>query len=263
MRRPSVACSTAVVVLGTAATGFGQPQETEPPGPPSSNSLPAKDQPVRGSERETQTPASSVFWIDSGLGWQRVGLTTLHVHRDSSGRATVGELIPAVRDGPTVSLGFGLRWLVLTFGARVTAAFFEDLSPERSEATSQFYSIDVELGLRIPAGRFEPHVIFGAGYSVFGGLGAAISGLAQGLDIDGGNLRLGFGVDYFVTNTWSIGARATGEFLFLARSGVPIRDLARAETVNTLREARTRLADGEGTSAGSAFSLTIGPGVHF
>jgi hypothetical protein len=172
-------------------------------------------------------------------------------------------LVPAGRDGPSASIGFGFRWLVLTFGARVTAAFFQDLSPERTESTGQFYSIDLELALRIPAGRFEPHIIFGAGYSVFGGIGAAISGLARGLDVDGGNLRLGFGLDYYLTNTWSIGARATGELLFLAKSGVPIRDLARAEMVNTVREARTRLADGEGTSAGSAFSVSIGPGVHF
>jgi hypothetical protein len=98
---------------------------------------------------------------------------------------------------------------------------------------------------------------------VFGGLGAAISGVARGLDIDGGNLRIGFGLDYYLTNTWSIGARATGELLFLAKSGVPIRDLARAEMVNTVREARTRLAEGEGASGGSAFSVSIGPGLHF
>jgi hypothetical protein len=109
--------------------------------------------------------------------------------------------------------------------------------------------------------RSAAHV-FGVGYSVFGGLGDALSGIGQGLDIDGGNLRLGFGLDYFLTNTWSIGVRATGELLFLSRTGVPIRDLARAQSVSTVREARTRLAEGEGTSAGTAFSITIGL-VHF
>jgi hypothetical protein len=263
MQHPLVASSTVAIVLGIAAPGLGQPSETEPPSTPPPESRPPKDQPVQGAGREKQVPTPSVFWLDSGFGWQRVGLTTLRVHRDSAGRATLGELVPAVRDGPSVSLGFGVRWLALTFGARVTSGFFDDLSPERTESTSQFYSIDFELGLRIPAGRFEPHVIMGAGYSVFGGLGDAITGLARGLDIDGGNLRLGFGVDYYLTTTWSIGARATGELLFLAKSGVPIRELARPEMVNTVREARTRLAQGEGSSAGSAFSITIGPSLHF
>jgi hypothetical protein len=263
MTRPLALCSTVVAVLGTAATAPAQPVETEPPNAPPPESRPPKDQPERGEERNAVAPGASVFWIDSSLGWQRVGLTTLRVHRDSAGRATVGELVPAVRDGPSASLGLGFRWLVLTVGARVTAAFIKDLSPERTESTSQFYSVDLEVGLRIPAGRFEPYMVFGAGYSVFGGFGDALSGLARGVDIDGGNLRLGFGLDYYLTNTWSIGARATGEFLFLAKSGVPIRDLARAEMVNTVREARTRLADGEGSSAGSAFSVSIGPGLHF
>jgi hypothetical protein len=263
MQRSLVSSSTVAVAFGMAATGLGQPSETEPPSARSPDSTPEKDQPMREPQTGKSTPASTVFWIDSGLGWQRVGITTLRVHRDSAGRATVGELMPAVLDGPSISLGFGLRWFVLTLGARVTAAFFRDSAPDRPEGSSQFYSIDAELGLRIPAGRWEPHVIIGAGYSVFGGFGDAIGGLARGLDIDGGNLRLGLGLDYYFTTTWSIGARATGEFLFLAPSGVPIRDLARPETVNTVREARIRLAEGEGSSAGSAFSVTIGPGVHF
>lgn len=261
MTRPLALCSTVAAFLGTAAAALGQPSETEPPSAPPPESKPPKDQPVHGEKKKEA--GASVFWIDSSFGWQRVGLTTLRVHRDSSGRATLGELVPANRDGPSASIGLGFRWLVLTVGARVTAAFFEDLSPERTESTSQFYSIDVELGFRIPAGRLEPHIVLGAGYSVFGGLGAAVSGIARGLDVDGGNLRIGFGLDYFLNNTWSIGARATGELLFLAKPGVPIRDLARAEMVNTVREARTRLAEGEGSSAGSAFSVSIGPALHF
>jgi hypothetical protein len=201
--------------------------------------------------------------VDSQVGWNRVGLTTLRVERDSGGEALTGDLVPAVLSGPTVGLGLGVRWLVLTFGARATATFFNESSNVRADDASQFYSIDGELGMRIPAGRLEPFIVFGAGYSRFGGLGDAISGLGKGLDIDGGNLRLALGLDYFVSKSWSIGARATGELLFLARSGVPIRDLAQAQSVNTLGEARARLLQGEGTSAGSALSFTIGPGLHF
>lgn len=250
------------MVAFTATTAGARSSASESPDAPAPSAVP-RDQPPRDTERQLRSPGSSVFWIDSGVGYEHVGLTTLHVQRDSTGRATFGQLAPASRDGPTIALGLGLRWLFFTLGARVTAAFFSDAIPGSSENSSQFYSIDAELGFRVPAGRFEPYVLFGAGYSVFGGLGDALSGVTQGLNVDGANLRLGFGLDYFLTNTWSIGVRGTGELLFLSPSGVPIRDLARPESVNTVREARTRLAEGEGSSAGTAFSITIGPGVHF
>jgi len=226
---------------------------------------PRKDERVRAApEDKTPIPSSTIAWVDTGLGFERVDLTTVHVQRDPQGGDTLtGDLVPATLTGPALSLVFGLRWLVLSFGARLGVAFFNDSSPDRTDGASQLYSIDAELGLRIPAGRLEPYLMLGAGYSVFGGLGDAINGVGQGLDIDGANMRLGLGLDYFVTRTWSVGARVSGELLFLARSGVPIRDLARPEQVSTLGEAKARLLEGDGSSAGTALALTIGPGLHF
>jgi hypothetical protein len=237
--------------------------------PPEANAPPGqqpravrKDQAVVVEHKATE-PTTTVFWVDTSIGWQRVDLTTLHVQRNSAGEALTGDLVPNVLSGPALSLGVGVRWLVLSFGARMTAAFFNDPSPDRTDGSSQFYSLDAEIGLRIPAGRLEPYVVLGAGYSVFGGLDDAIRGVGQGLDIDGANARLALGVDYFFSRNWSLGARVTGELLFLARPGVPIRGLATAEQVNTLGEARARLLEGEGTSGGTALAFTFGPGLHF
>lgn len=223
----------------------------------------AEDRPRADEEQEPPEPAKSVFWIDSGVGWHRVGLTTLHVERNSGGEVLTGDLVPGVLSGPSLQLGFGVRWLVLTFGARVGASFFDDPSPGRSDGSSQLYSVDAEIGFRIPAGRLEPYFVMAGGYSRFGGLDDAIQGVGQGLDIDGANLRLAFGLDYFLSRHVSIGARIAGEALFLSRSGIPLRDLAAPQQVNTLGEAKARLLEGEGSSAGTSFAVTVGPGVHF
>ena len=61
----------------------------------------------------------------------------------------------------------------------------------------------------------------------------------------------------------NIGARVAGEALFLSRPRVPVRQLATPERVSTLGEAKARLLEGEGPSAGTSFAVTVGPGVHF
>src|SRR5262245_44036241 len=145
----------------------------------------AKDERAPESERKPPVPPANLFWLDSGVGWHRVGLTTLHVERTAGGDALTGDLVPSVLAGPSVQLGFGIRWLVLTFGARVGASFFDDPSPGRSDGSSQLYSVDAEIGFRIPAGRLEPYLVLAGGYSRFGGLDDAIRGVGRGLDIDG------------------------------------------------------------------------------
>jgi Outer membrane protein beta-barrel domain len=258
--RPSWPVVLALAVApATAASAFA----ARPEPATRASASPAKDDAVRERESESPVPALSILWLEGGAGWERVGLTTLRVRRDSGGEALTGDLVPDSLSGPMVSFGVGVRWMVLTLGVRVGAAFFDDSSPDRSDGTSQLYSIDGELGFRIPAGRVEPYFVMGAGYSRFGGLDDAIQGVGRGLDIDGANLRLAFGLDYFMTRTWSLGARVTGGLLFLSRAGVPLRQLATPEQVSTLGQAKERLLEGEGSSAGTSIAVTFGPAMHF
>lgn len=203
------------------------------------------------------------MWLDGGFGWQRLDLTTFHVQRAQDSTALTADLAPRVAGGPALNGGLGVRLSVLTIGARLGATFFDSTASDQQDGSLQLYSINLELGLRVPIGRLEPYLVLGGGYSVLGGLGDAFTGLGEGLDIDGANGRLGLGLDYFMSPHVSLGIRATGEVLFLSRSGVPLRDLAAPETVNTVGEAKARTLEGDGSSIGTLIGVTIGPGLHF
>lgn len=77
------------------------------------------------------------------------------------------------------------------------------------------------------------------------------------------NARLGVGLDYFVSDNVSIGALLSGAAYFMTRPGVSTTDLLQPERIETLGEARARLLEADGSSAGLSFALAIGPAVHF
>jgi hypothetical protein len=51
--------------------------------------------------------------------------------------------------------------------------------------------------------------------------------------------------------------------LFLSRRAVPIRDLAEQQEVGTISEAKARVLEADGSSAGFAYAVVLGPGLHF
>jgi hypothetical protein len=222
-----------------------------------------------GGDRGSQRPSDSAsrmdkpFWIDTGVGWQRVGFTTVHVRRSADGDPLTADLVPDVASGPMAHVGVGGRIRYFTLGIDGSVSFLEGVSSRSADGSLQLYSIDAQLGLRFPFARVEPYLQLAVGYSVFGGLGDAIQGLGRGLDVDGANARIALGLDYFVSPNVAIGARSTFEFFFLARRGQSVRDLSTAQSVNTIGEARARLLQGDGSSIGSAFGVTIGPSLHF
>lgn len=232
-------------------------------GPPGEDvTSPGRDRPT-ADDSKSKWRASKPFWVDAGVGWQRLNMTTVRVDRNAAGDALTADLVPQVVDGPTAHLGVGVRFLPLTVGVRAGVAAFQDSSPARSVNGMQLYSIDAELGVRIPVARFEPYLLVGGGYSAFGGLGDAVTGVSRGLAVDGANVRGGLGLDFYVSPLLSLGARFTGELLFLSRPGVPIRDLATAQQVSTIGEAKARLLEADGSSIGTALNLTVGPALHF
>lgn len=223
------------------------------------------DRADRGAESRSEDDprARRPFWFDGGAGYEHLDLTTANVQRVQGSTALTADLAPRRVGGLGANVGLGFRILHLTLGARLGMTFFDAAAPTGTDGSLQLYSIDAELGFRLPIGRVEPYILLGAGYSVIGGLGDAVSGLGRGLDIDGANGRLGLGIDYFVNRTLSFGVRITGEALFLARRGVPLRDLAAAQSVDTLGEAKARALEGSASSIGTAVSVTAGPGLHF
>lgn len=223
----------------------------------------ARDRPGEESRPDDGTHAEKPVWLDGGVGWQRMDLTTFYVQRVADSNSLTADLAPHAVQGLAANVGLGVRFYLLTLGARLGMTAFDNASAEGTDGSMQLYSIDAELGFRIPISRVEPYLVLGAGYSVLGGLGDAFAGLGRGLEIDGANARLGLGIDYFMSSNVSIGIRGTAEVLFLARRGVPLRDLAAFESVETVGQAKERALEGGGSSIGSVFSITVGPGLHF
>ncbi len=168
--------------------------------------------------------------------------------------------LPTWGVGPTASLGAGLRFGFLTLGARGRIASFEDSG---TVGSWQIWTLDGELGFRIPLYRLEPHVVLAAGYSSFGGFSTAVHGLQAGLDVHGIDMRIGAGVDYWITHHVSLGIDASGGLLAMARPGVSVRDLATAKQVGTLNDAKARVLEANGSSVGTTLALTAAVGVHF
>jgi|SoiMethySBSTD1v2_1073268.scaffolds.fasta_scaffold36977_2 hypothetical protein len=212
------------------------------------------------TESKRKQPTETLFWIDGGAGYGHVNLSTFVV---DDAEALTADLVSTRTGGVAGHLGLGLRFGIFTIGPRGTVIALQDASTGGSARDMQLWSLDLEGTFRIPLGRVEPHFLFGGGYSTFGGLDDAVDGVRAGLDIDGANLRAGLGLDWFATPELSIGARGTAEVLFLSRRAVPLRDLARPREVGTLSEARARVLEAEGSSAGAAYTLVVGPGLHF
>jgi hypothetical protein len=199
---------------------------------------------------------SQLVWIDAQTGIESVQLQTFIADFDT---VSAG-FLPVSGVGPAATLGAGLRFGFVTLGARGRVASFEDGG---TVGSWQIWTLDGELGVRVPLYRLEPHVVLAAGYSSFGGFGSAIHGLQQGLDVHGVDTRFGAGVDYWITHNVSLGLDVTAGLLAVARPGVSVRDLATAKQIGTLNDAKARVLEASGSSVGTTLALTGALGVHF
>jgi hypothetical protein len=199
---------------------------------------------------------SQLVWIDAQVGVESIQLQTFFA---DSNLVSAG-VMPTSAVGTTARIGAGLRLGFVTLGARGRLASF--VGGEHYDPW-QIWTLDAELGIRVPLYRLEPHIAFAAGYSSFGNVGAAVAGLSDGLDVHGVDGRVGGGLDYWISRHVSIGADLDAEVIAIARPGVSVRDLASAQQVGTLNEAKARILEASGSSAGFAFALTGGLGAHF
>jgi len=196
------------------------------------------------------------FTIDGVVGWQSADLATFQSSIDA--RSFTANLIPRALSGPSAQLGFGARFYSLTLGIRGGVAW---LGSDSLPSSLELYSIDAEVGLKMPFDRIELALLFGGGYAVMGGLSDLLNGLGEGLDIDGANARIGLGLDYYFSNEFSVAARTTAELLFLARHGVALRDVPNQLT--SFDAAERGLLAGSGSSVGTALTISAGPAFHF
>ena len=258
MLRSSTFFVTSVVATLTVATSADCRAE-EPNTPPTTERTHTRAVEADKAASEPSSPTSyhgKPFTFDGTIGWESADLTTF---RSSLGaRSFTADVIPAQLSGPSAGLGFGFRLYSLTLGVRGGVAFLDNPS---IHDPLELYSVDAEVGLKIPFDRIELSLLAGGGYSVIGGLSDLVSGLGAGLNVDGANARLAIGLDFYFSNEFSIGGRATAELLFLGRRGVALRDIP--NRVTTVDGVENGLLAGSGSTIGTALNFSVGPAFHF
>jgi hypothetical protein len=255
-RSVHVALSWLVVLAVCVAPVAAQADEQPAAAPATTQPQPAKREARAPREPEWSGPMSQLFYFDGQGGFESVQLRTFFADFNT---VSAG-LLPSSGLGPTARVGAGLRFGFITLGLRGRVASFEDQS---TVGSWQIWSLDAELGVRVPLHRVEPHLVLAGGYSSFGGLGNAVAGISNGLDVHGLDVRLGGGIDYWATRTVSLGIDVDGELLAIARPGVSVRDLATAKQIGTIDDAKARVLEASGSSVGAAYSVDAAVGIHF
>jgi hypothetical protein len=212
----------------------------------------------RGTEPPGPEPTKTFVWTDVEGGVESLHLTTFNADFD---RLLVG-FAPSDVTGPTVGLGVGLRFVFLTLGLRGRYATFST-DPSSPTSGMQLWTLGPEVGFRVPLGRVEPYLAFGGSYATVSGIGNGVGGIPNGIDVHGFQGRAGFGVDCFVARHLTLGGNFSGGVLALTRPGVSLTDLAAAQQVGTINEAKARILQANGSSVGADVTGTVALGVAF
>ncbi len=208
-------------------------------------SLPAfaaqKDQKDSGREFE-------LLFLDAEVGPQYVGLQTLKTSKCGTTNVDCGLVDDArvkTKDlGMMYGAGLGVQLPAFRFGARFRYGNFADW---------QLWTLGAEAGMRFPFKKLEPYFTLGAGYASLGGVHSDLAPV----DINGLNLRGSAGLDYYLSNTFSLGANLSCDVLFLGRKG---DGETRQLTTDPNRRSKDWVysVDGSGTGLGGTLSLVLG-----
>lgn len=211
------------------------------------------EQELQEAEQKDSGRGLEFLWLNGEVGYQILGLQTLKANN-----LVDAGVVKTTQQGLTYGGGVGVRLVFITLGARFRLGTFDAF---------QMWTLGGELGLRIPLGDLEPYFTFGGGYASMGSFDTANIGQdfnKAGVDITGYNLRAGFGLDYYLTPAFSLGANLTGEMLALTRPGVDPRQLqAGAGTGPGASASASAVYKADGSSIGAATTLTAVIGLHF
>lgn len=226
------------------AGGLRPPEAVQSEQPPPSNTGEAEvENELDRAEAEDTGRGLEFVWLNGEVGYQHTGLQAL-----SNGDLVDGSIIAENADGLVYGGGLGVRLFVLTLGARFRYGSFDQWN---------LWSINAEAGLRIPLGNLELYGAAGAGYvnlSRFTPKPAVPDVVFAQLGAKGADVRLTAGADYYVSNTFSVGAALGGDLLLLKRAAIDVPD--------TAPSAGQVYAD-SGSGIGAAFTATAVLGLHF
>lgn len=259
-----LASSVAVASLLLFAPALAQAQDGPSVPPPMDPNQPggAPGQPTPATTQEAATNQEldtaehsdsgrnfELIWIDASAGasyinMEQLSSSTFQIEKSKSG-------------GPAFSLGAGVRFVVLILGAQL-----------RYNALSAFnmWQINGQVGLKFPVSKLDILLAGHGGYSFVGSLGDASVATntntpteADKVKIRGFNAGLDFGIDYFLTSVFSIGAGAYADFLFLSRPPAPLP--AAFSQLPADQQAKVK-SDPLYANSGSSVGLELGGGLR-
>jgi hypothetical protein len=208
------------------------------------------------------------LWLSGEGGLQYLSLTTL---------SSEGRLVPGIEKtsatGPFGGVAAGIRLWILAIGLRARAAQFDQF---------MYWSLNPELRIHFGNQGFQPYLLLSGGYSALGSLDKNTLSNQAGATVRGFNIRAGFGLDAYLTDTITLGLLGTGEVTAMTRPGVSASDLdvnkqiegqgsidtsdpakAQAQLEAQRAEAEAKAARVDGSGVGLAGSLSVVLGLHF
>jgi hypothetical protein len=231
-----------------------------PGAPENEGAVPAKKVVVADRAHHAESkwggPSSQHFYLDTQAGVEWVQLETFIADFNTYALG----LLPSWGVGPSATVGLGGRLGFFTLGGRGRVSSFG--GDGGFQGAWQLWTLDAEVGMRVPLGRIEPHVALAGGYAESSHFGRAVAKL-NGVDLHGYDLRLGAGFDFWVLHNVSIGGEADFGVLAVTRPGVSLQDLAAVQQVATLNQAKQRVLEASGSSVGTVLAVTADVGVHF
>ncbi|HYP87794.1 MAG TPA: hypothetical protein VEQ59_06565 [Polyangiaceae bacterium] len=214
--------------------------DSTPQTPPEAQTA-ATEKELEKADQEDSGRGLEWVWLNAEIGSQHLGLRTF-----KGDQLVDDSLVKTTQTGVVYGVGAGVRILVFTVGARFRLASFSQW---------QLWTLGLEGGFHIPLGSLEPYFTVGAGYASLGSFSTSAPASSQA-DVKGFNGRVGAGLDYYLSNTFSLGANLTGDVLFLSRPKV-----SGASASTTGQEATVYAKDGSSIGAGATLTAVVG--LHF
>ncbi len=264
LRSSVVRAATSLLIAAAALTaGEAHAQDVQPPppmAPPPMDPNAPGGTPTTGNatqakldeaEHEDSGRGFELFWLNGEIGGAYTNMAqfssdSLQIEKTSAG-------------GPMFGLAAGLRFVILTLGARL-----------RYNALSSFnlWQINGELGFKLPIKSVDILIGGHGGYSFVGSLGDAtlatntsVPTEKDRVSIRGANAGLDVGFDYYVSPTFSVGVGLFGDILFLNRP--PVEKPAGLTPEQEAVIANDPLYQQSGTSAGLQAGGALRLGLHF
>lgn len=234
---------------GMNAGGLAPPSSQPGYADPNAPSTPTERE-LEKADREDSGRGLEFFYFNAEIGGQHLGLQTFKANN-----LVDAGTVETTQTGLVYGAGLGLRLIFITIGPRFRLANFSKYD---------IWTLNAELGIHIPLGSVEPYFTLGGGYASMGSFGQKNIGAglnSEDVDITGYNIRGGFGIDIYLSDTFSLGANLTGEMIALTRPGVDPSKLNTGGT--TAGQAAADVYAADGSSIGAAAALTAVAGLHF